>query len=89
MKIMIDLGPAIIIAKFMVLNIIAPCLILFISLIVGTKITDMKKVDEWRSRKRISISNNFLSSCFSLSNFQLIVSSILFVLLYNLLAFIK
>lgn len=89
MKVIIDLEPAVQLFKIITLNVVAPIVILLLSLVLGTRVTDIKKVDEWRIKKRINTSSNFISSLFSSSNFQIIVSSILYVLLYNFLIIIK
>ena len=87
MKLIIDLEPLVMITKLLLLNVLAPILILFVSLGLGEIIGRLGVVKRNVSRvKRLSNSNTLHSI---LSNLAVIVSSILYVLLYNLLIYIK
>ena len=87
MKLIIDLEPLVMITKLLLLNVLAPILILFVSLGLGEIIGRLGVVKRNVSRvKRLSNSNTLHSI---LSNIAVIVSSILYVLLYNLLIYIK
>jgi len=86
-KLIIDLEPLVMITKLLLLNVLAPILILFVSLGLGEIIGRLGVVKRNVSRiKRLSNSNTLHSI---LSNLAVIVSSILYVLLYNLLIYIK
>lgn len=87
MKVIIDLDPALVMTKFLLFNVLAPLFILFVSLGLGEIIARLDIVKRLVSRlKRLSNSNTLHSI---LSNIAVIVSSILYVLLYNLLIYIK
>ena len=87
MKLIIDLEPLVMITKLLLLNVLAPILILFVSLGLGEIIARLDIVK--RNVSRIKRLTNKDSVHSILSNLAIIISSILYVLLYNLLIYIK
>lgn len=85
MKIIIDTK----IAETIAIRIIAPIVIMWLSIALGHLFATNKVVNKVCSRIKRMSSKDSIHTLLSEIPINIIVSSILFVLLYNLLAFIK